>query len=323
MQSFINFISKIVSDYKPYFKFLSYLIVFVIFLSVSYKLYEDWYSVNWNDIQLKLYWLIIVFFIAVLTILLQSYVWQSVLSMFNSDISFLSSFRIEMLSQVGKYIPGKVGLVFVKYVECNKLGIPKSTSLISASYHIGIGLYFQFLIGLLTMPIIFQTIKYNNISFSLLYLLFIVPVGLLFVYPKFFIFFINFFLKLTDKETIEMQFKMVNWISICLVYLLLAVLNGLMGFFMINTFSPVSFDKIIYIIGTMSWAFLLGLLNVFAPSGIGVRDGILIGLYSYIIPVPLALVVAITTRIIATSVEWLLIGIAFYIKPVNMKIKDK
>jgi uncharacterized membrane protein YbhN (UPF0104 family) len=310
-------------DYKPYFKFFLYLIILIIFSLVSYKLYEDWASVTWNDIHVKSYWLIFAFFMVVIVNLLQIYIWKKILSIFNFNISFISSFRIEMISQVGKYIPGKVGLVLTKFVECNRLGIPRKVSLIAASYHIGIGLYFQFLIGLLTIPVIYQTVKDNNIAFSVLYLVSIILIGLIFVYPNSFIFFINIFLRLTGKETIKVQFKIFNWVCICFAYLLLAILGGFFGFLIINTFFPVAFNKIPYIIGTMSWAFLIGLLNVFAPSGIGVRDGILIGLYSYIIPAPIALVVAITTRIIGTSVEWLLIGIAFYIKPVKMKIRDK
>jgi hypothetical protein len=118
-----------------------------------------------------------------------------------------------------------------------------------------------------------------------------------------------------------MNIKFINWFILILSFLSLAFLNGLLGFFIINMFYTVSFDKIFYIIGTTSWAFLIGLLNVFAPSGIGVRDGILIGFYSYLIPAPLALAVAITIRILVTSVEWSLIGIAFLIKPEKLKIE--
>ncbi len=322
MQPIVDAISKIVSDYRIYFKILSYLIILLIFIPIACRVHSDWAGVDWNAFEIRFFWLIPVLFLTVLVYLLQIYNWKKILSLFGNNISFLSSFRIEMVSQIGKYIPGKIGLVLTKLAECNRLGISKKTALICTSYHIGIGLYFQFLIGLLTVPIILQVVKDPNITFSIIYLIFVVVIGIVFIYPKSFLFFINLFLKVTGKESVTIKIDLVSWLFICIIYIILAVLNGLIGFVMINGFFPVSFDQIIYIIGTRVWAFLLGLLNIFAPSGIGLREGILTGLYSFIIPAPLALAVAITSRIVGTIVEWSLIGLALLIKPEKLKIQE-
>jgi glycosyltransferase 2 family protein len=303
-------------------KAISFTIVILIFIFVFLKVSDDWSSIHWDTIQIKYMFILPALLIAIISNLLICYIWKRILCLFRINMPFLASFRIQLISQIGKYIPGKIGLLFTKMIECNKVGISNKISMLSASYEIGLGLYFQLLVGAVTIPFFLPFFSNSIKTVSIKSFIILIPLGFVFVHPYFFLSFTNLFFKIINKKTIHMNIKFFNWFILILSFLSLAFLNGLLGFFVINMFYAVSFDNIFYIIGTTSWAFLLGLLSIFAPSGIGVRDGILVGFYSYLMPAPLALAVAIIIRILATSVEWSLIGVAFLIKPNKIKIEE-
>jgi uncharacterized membrane protein YbhN (UPF0104 family) len=59
-------------------------------------------------------------------------------------------------------------------------------------------------------------------------------------------------------------------------------------------------------------ASILGLGAIFAPSGLGVREGVLVYLLSYVMPGSVAVIVSVLTRIWTTLIETgLIVGIYF------------
>ncbi len=291
-----------------------YSAVFFLFFAICKKMYAEWGSIDWEKLDIKGLWLILASLSIMANSLLQVLIWKKVLAIFHYEIPYSICFRIEMISQIGKYLPGKVGLVFTKLIECNKVGIPNKVSIIAASYHVGMGLYFQCLIGMITLPVILNATEYINIGFSITDYTILLFIGFILIYPQFFVCFINFFFAAIKKEPVEIYLKFYDWIYICSIFILQAFISGCIGLFLLNTFYFIPFEKIPYIMGARSWAFLIGLLNLFAPSGIGVRDGILVELYSYLIPIPIAFAVAIASRLAGTIVEWCLIGIALFFR---------
>ena len=85
-------------------------------------------------------------------------------------------------------------------------------------------------------------------------------------------------------------------------------MEGIAVYTTIRLFHLLDIQYVFYTTGVMSLAYLLGLINIFAPSGIGVREGVLIYLLSYIMPTPLALIAAVILRIKAIIIDWVLIG---------------
>jgi uncharacterized membrane protein YbhN (UPF0104 family) len=57
----------------------------------------------------------------------------------------------------------------------------------------------------------------------------------------------------------------------------------------------------------------LGLIAVFAPMGLGVREGILVYFLSYLMPSAVAVVISILTRLWMTFIEIGLIGMIYLV----------
>ena len=83
---------------------------------------------------------------------------------------------------------------------------------------------------------------------------------------------------------------------------------GLAFFVFINAIVSISGSYILYLAGAFSFASLVGMLSVFVPSGLGVREGILIFMLSRVMPLEAAIVVSIAARLWFTAVELAAIG---------------
>ena len=313
--------NKIIDNAPVFLKFVtlfSWIVIFVVFYFVGCRLYSDWNQIDWENISLRIYFLLPAVLSALCSNLSIALIWKKIINIFGQDISFKHSFRIQFISQIGKYIPGKIGLVFSKFIECRKIGLPGKISIPAASYEIFINLYFQLIICAITFPFFIEAVPWLNLDYSVFLIIFL-PLGYLLLRPRSYEPIINFFLSFTGNEIVYFKSTTAHRGVLISFLAALALTNGLMSFFVVNIFYDVSYKHFIFIVGSTAWAFLLGMINLVAPSGIGVREGILVGLFSVFMPSPLALAGAITLRFVSTVVEWILIGCAFCIRPTNFK----
>lgn len=95
------------------------------------------------------------------------------------------------------------------------------------------------------------------------------------------------------------------------LYAIGALMSGLSLFFIAMAIYPeLGFSNTIFVMGVGNLAGAVSMLAVFAPSGIGVREGIQLTLLSIIMPTELALLVTITTRIWGVVMDVAFFGIA-------------
>ena len=111
-----------------------------------------------------------------------------------------------------------------------------------------------------------------------------------------------------------------------LVVVFLFVLNWIvlgLGIYMLTcSVYPVSVDKFLYVSGIYGLSRIIGILAVFAPSGIGVSEGILLVGLMLIMPEEYAVVISIISRLWVTVSELALVAAAYLIKYIA-KIKKK
>ena len=74
-------------------------------------------------------------------------------------------------------------------------------------------------------------------------------------------------------------------------------------YFILNSLLPVDFRYFLMITGAYEVAGLIGIAAVFAPSGIGVREGVLFLVLPAFIPTPAVIIGTIAMRLIATFTE--------------------
>lgn len=84
---------------------------------------------------------------------------------------------------------------------------------------------------------------------------------------------------------------------------LVMLLHGLALYLTLNAVSDVSIRSYFVITGVYYFAGLMGVLAVFAPSGLGVREGVLLALLPLVADTPTVIVATILIRVITTFAE--------------------
>jgi hypothetical protein len=100
--------------------------------------------------------------------------------------------------------------------------------------------------------------------------------------------------------------RTVQWL---IAYIPAWILGGIVLFIIANSFIPLPLHQIGYVIGSWSLVGILSYLLFFSPSNLGVTEVGLSLLLANIMPSPIAVVLAITTRIaiILYEIIWALI----------------
>ena len=95
------------------------------------------------------------------------------------------------------------------------------------------------------------------------------------------------------------------------VNMLVGLPYGLGLFFAFNCFYPIGWNYFLIITGVYYAAALVGVAAIFAPAGIGVREGIVFLILPALISKPVVIFATILTRIIITIVEIFLASLFF------------
>lgn len=251
------------------------------------------------------------------------FVWKFLIRSMGEKINTLSALRTWFISNLGRYVPGKVlqfaGLVYFARKEGVDGKIAIQSVLYSQITANGLGL----LMGLSLLTIKSTSAKFPN-SFHVTLILIAIFLFVLW-FPSFFLRSSNYFLTKFNKQTIEQSLSRKHY----LIYLLLQIVNWMLMsvsfILLINAYTGLSVTgnpEVLFIL-PLSWT--IGLIALFAPGGLGVREGAMSYWLSNFIPIHYALVLPWIYRIMITLTEIILtlIFTLSYKKPVETKIIKK
>lgn len=220
--------------------------------------------------------------------------------------SYLRMFTIVTVTQLGKYIPGSIWHFAARissYKE-NSLSNKKTAKamLLENAWLVGSALAFGLLLLTIEKPEALLT-KYLGLT---------LPATLWEFLP--FIVFILWLvgLVLLDKFLLDKRsFSLSRLIRLVLIQIAIwACLGG--SFYLI--FQGALVEHFLLILGGYAISWMVGYVFIFAPSGIGVREAVLVALFSTIVPTQQIAAYSIVHRLIYTVVEVLLGGIGFVLQ---------
>jgi len=232
---------------------------------------------------------------------LRVYCWQLILKKMNIYLSLRKSVKVSFLSMIGKYIPGKVWLVLGKIYLSGKEGVPRVEAFTSVVIEIvmeivaSIFFFFFFLLSVMEQPLL---------SLKVIYFLGLIMVaGLVFLHPRIFYKLINIVLYCWKGEKIEKSISYRDMIKLFAFYNFIVLFQGIAFYFFVNALCYVPLDKILGLTGSMAIAGTIGTLSFFAPSGLGVREGILAFLLTSYVISPIAVLISLLARLWVTLGE--------------------
>jgi uncharacterized membrane protein YbhN (UPF0104 family) len=235
-------------------------------------------------------------------VIISGTLWGMIINRISKNQISLKEFsKIHISSWLLKYIPGQVGSFFRKLHWGNKNNLTKKVITASFIYE-NVFLIVSSL--LLSIPIIsillFKDIQ-NNIT-TFLPLILVIPLIIGLFNRKVLFVILNKLLKFFNRKPIKKDLLLSNKNILFFIvsYALPRLINGL-GFVLIaHSIIGITSGEIIPFIAIYTLAGIIGLLAIFVPSGIGVREGIIVLLLSNYTGTTEAVVISIYARFLST-----------------------
>jgi len=289
---------------KTLFKFGQIIVILLIFFFLFKSLVANWNQVKSFNWELDYYLIFLSFPIVILTYVFLVCIWKKILKRSGHDLSFKKMYKAWFISNLGRYLPGKIWqfLGFIYLLE--KEGVPKSKSFFISILAQSLSVLSGLFVSVLFLRYDFyQKIFARNFWMSFLLFIFLLWVLVIIFYPVLLDRLLNLFLRILKRDPVRLNLKSKSIFLYFLSYLGCWLLFGLAFFLFVMGISPVSLTFYFNLTGVFSGAFVLGFLAFFAPGGIGVREGIMVVFLSLYFPPPVATLISLLSRVWITLAE--------------------
>ena len=283
----------------------SRLLLLIVLLAVAYFIVANRAPLAQYEFRVHWAYIGLAFLVAVLEFLLMLGIWVVLSGSFGIRTSVLQAGEAWFLSCLGKYVPGKVALLLVRmdaYQGHSRRKIAVATGVehvatIAAACILSLGALLFTPTGL---PAYVRWAA-AGCALALLVLL----------WPPLLKRLVNFGFRLIRREPLDEMPSYFLILKCVGAYVLTGLLGGFGMFLVLNAFAPVSVKYYLAVTSCYYVSAIIGLLALFAPAGIGVREGVLFFVLSEFIPDiprPAVIVGGITMRLVGTAAELLLAG---------------
>lgn len=289
-----------------YQRILILAVVGIIFYFLGWNIIRNWDEVKGYDWQFHYGTLAVSFIILLAALVYMLLLWRLILARAGYHISLRTSWRIWFFSNLGHYVPGKIWQIMGMVYLCEKEGIPRMVTLTSV---------FLAQVWSILAAFIFLG-GYAFISDSprlpvyAPWLVLLVPVGLVMTYPPVMEKLANRLLKWLKREPIRLNIDFRQSLLFLGRYLLSWVLYGAAFFVFLLSLQALPLRHFPAVTSIFAASYTLSFLCLIVPGGLGVREGLLAGLLSLYMPLPMATVIALLSRLWFTAGELVCLGAA-------------
>ena len=223
-------------------------------------------------------------------------------------------------SWLGRYIPGTAPWILGKIYFASQHGVSKEKLAVSALLESGLQILATLILG---SAILFADGRSGVINAEYIeWVAVLLCVGLFFMLPTVFNHSISMVYRLFRKKPLAPEHHVnADLILKCaLLFSLRALLNGLSLLFIVLSIAP-DFDlgNTLFVIGANCFAIAISMLAVFAPGGIGVREGTLLILMNFVVAPEPALAVVILARLWNILIDIVFLGASYLLQKSPVK----
>lgn len=270
-------------------------------LIVCYFVYRafsnQWAAARNHDWQLVPGWLALSAVIMLIDMALLFYLWTVLLKATSGRmLRFSAAYRISVLANLGKYIPGKVWTVAGMVYLLSDEDIPPQPALVSSALHQA----FTLIPGAVFITAVLGTQVWGEAS--AIVVLAALTVGILALYPPMFRKLLNLGLSLFRRPPIDFDLSFTSAFLLFWAYIVAWIIYG-SSFWCMTLGLGLPAGPFWPVTAAYGAAYLVGFLALFAPGGLGVREGVLAVVLTPYLPPGLSVVVAVASRLWMTIVE--------------------
>ncbi len=301
--------------------FLAFIIISVVFYFMARQLYYGWDELSQYHFEFKYKMFLLSFVPLTINFLIASIYFQKLLKILGVSVNLTNTFKVIFISRLGKYIPGGgIWALLGQVYLFDKENVSKIIVLIA----IIMQLLVYSLYGLLVFLVLYFLHLGSMIAIHQVVLIFIFCMCVFILSPKIFTKVVNLISFKLKGERVNISYNYADLIYLSILCVVDWLIFGVGLFFLINSFYSVSINLIPVFAGTFAISWIIGLYVFIIPDGLGIREGMQAYLLSFFLPLPIAIIFSLMTRLWSTIGDLLSGGLAFLIKVTqdeNLKVK--
>ena len=293
-------------DKRKILKSVIYLFIGLIFVWIFMRIMSDADKIDWQNLHIKYIPLSASIVILAAAYLIRSAVWTYMLRFFGGDVSMRQGMKVFLLTQAGRYIPGKIWQFAGAGFLGKRFGISADVSVTTTF----IAVLFNQTVGLILSILLLRSVFVGQFSIYIGGIALLIC-ALAFLASPLFPKCINWAAKLIGKKTNIAIKKMPLQVVVLflLAYVLIWGMFGIGFVLLAKSFFP-NTDNLLFLnaTGALAAACVLGFFSILTPSGLGVRELVLAFALTPFIGKAEAGILAIAARLWMTIVEFMVMG---------------
>lgn len=279
---------------------------------------------NWNAVRhtwMTLSWVSLVLSsgIAALGMLAMVMAWSACLRDLDHSVPFVDAARINLVGALGKYLPGSVWAYVMQMEFGRRAGLPRSRALLASLVTVCLSSTTALVLGLLALPSLLagssaHSAYQSTIRYTLVVLAVVTPIAVICAIPSVLTWLIRQFLRVvrrpppTRKLSRSGVLQVAGWATVAWICW------GIHLWLLVNSHASPGIDGLFELIGAFALAVTIGVFALFAPSGLGVREAVVVAVLVPLLPagdgIGVALGIALASRLLLTVVDVMMAALA-------------
>jgi uncharacterized membrane protein YbhN (UPF0104 family) len=291
-------------------------VVILGFLIFSFR--QDWAELLSAQFHI-VWWLLALSFLGfILQELSYGLIWRTVLIRLGIRLDLRPCLRIYLASEFVRYIPGNVWHVLTRILWVNKYGVSRPVAFASMTIELITKLaagVLVFAVSLFFWGDVGTVGKLVNNQPIIVILGAVTVLGVLIgLHPRVLNGAINFVLRVLKREPVALTLHYVDILLVTLAWCGSWLIAGIAFYLLFLALMPNAPLALLPLcIGIYAIVWDIGFLSILTPSGLGVREGAMVGLFALALPsLTISLILAILSRVVSTLAELLCVGVAYF-----------
>ena len=296
---------------KGWKKYLQWIFIILIIGFVLYTLYINWGEIKAYDFEISWGYFILSYVFLFMHFVLIALAWGLLLrALQKPGVPLLQALRIRTISDFARFLPGKFWFVMYRIHLCKKYNLSSAMIAVSTMIEEFLNIFSTILL----FVCVFLIVTHDPLTNYAFYILLFLPILFCLLHPHIFQWFIKLAAKLFKKEYVKSKIKYSYLLSLLTVFFLAWIILGFGFYLMSYAVSPIEFELFLPLTGVFAISWAAGFLVIVLPGGLGLREAVLGFLLAFFVPVPIAILLSLLSRIWLVSGEILTAFIFRFVK---------
>ncbi|UZN01925.1 lysylphosphatidylglycerol synthase transmembrane domain-containing protein [Cellulomonas sp. S1-8] len=279
-------------------------LIVLVLVAAGWQVVRQWTEVREALVSVHPLAAVLSFVCVILGLVAGTMSWQTLLDDLGPRVGIARGAQICLVGQLGKYVPGSVWAYLLQMEIGRRHGVARARVFATSLFAAGVGVVASLVLGLAALPVLAGEHR------ELLWLFALLPVGLVCLHPRVMTWLASAIFRLLRKPPLDHTLR-VGVVGRSLGWALLSyLLFGVHLWLLANSLVDPGPEALLLCAGAIALGFTAGLFAVFLPSGVGVREAVLVAALATMMSVGSATGVAVASRLVFTVGDLTVAGLA-------------